>query len=274
MRNMKYIFEITAKMLTQFAQAASFKKIEVVRVARVIYSLLLLNGNLLDKTLQRLCIEYIKKEANQKGGWSDPEETAWVLSVLEQLSENESEPIRKGKKWLDNVRHPGGGWGRHPRDQARIITTGIVITLVPSVTTDVDREWVRQEWERDIVSPVRLSYKGGFYLLTVDNKYSENIDRLVQETITFLAEDQNDDGGFGPWRNHPIGSDPWSTGVVLWGLSKWVDRVDPQVIDKALAWLERTQLPSGYWPYHYLDEGTSYALIGAVSAMHAVESRK
>ena len=41
--------------------------------------------------------------------------------------------------------------------------------------------------------------------------------------------------------------------------------------DKALDWLERTQLPSGYWPYHYLDEGTSYALIGAVSALKALQ---
>ena len=45
---------------------------------------------------------------------------------------------------------------------------------------------------------------------------------------------------------------------------------DPAVINRALAWLERTQLPNGYWPYHYLDDGTSLALIGAVDAMKAL----
>ena len=97
-------------------------------------------------------------------------------------------------------------------------------------------------------------------------------DELVARTITHLAEDQNDDGGFAPWKDHPIGSEAWSTGVVLWGLSRWGELVDRTVLEKALEWLQRTQLPSGYWPYHYLDEGTSLALIGAVSAMKALAS--
>lgn len=143
----------------------------------------------------------------------------------------------------------------------------IVIALVPDVATEADWGWLRNEWKRDLEKPVKLSYKGGFYLL------AENADgptSLIDSTIHFLKNDQNEDGGFGPWKNHPIGSDPWSTGIVLWGLSKWIDKIDPTVIKRALEWLARTQLPSGYWPYHYLDEGTSYALIGAVSAMKAL----
>jgi len=96
----------------------------------------------------------------------------------------------------------------------------------------------------------------------------------VFRTIEHLAKDQNEDGGFGPWKEHPIGSDPWSTGVVLWGLSRWIENVDPVVIEKALDWLRKTQLPSGYWPYHYLDDGTSLALIGAVSAMKALATKE
>ena len=119
----------------------------------------------------------------------------------------------------------------------------------------------------------KLTYKGGFYLLACEAHRTTSAEALAIDTCIYLSCEQNDDGGFGPWKNHPIGSDPWSTGIVLWGLSKWINRVDPTVIERALHWLEVTQLPSGYWPYHYLDEGTSYALIGAVSAMRALASR-
>jgi len=267
------IITSTSHALERFYQVAIANKLEIKRASQAIYSILSIDN---DQFMipSMLNLRHLLEGQHLDGGWADPEETAWTLSVLEQLSEKESKPTRKGKKWLNDVRHPGGGWGRHPRDRARIITTGIVITLVPSVATNADREWVRQEWGKDMVSPVRLSYKGAFYLLTVYNNNSEHIDPLVQETIAYLIEDQNDDGGFGPWRNHPIGSDPWSTGVVLWGLSKWINHVSPEVVEKALAWLEKTQLPSGYWPYHYLDEGTSYALIGAVEASRALASRK
>ena len=134
-----------------------------------------------------------------------------------------------------------------------------------------DIDWLLDEWRKDFAGPVRLSYKAGFFLLAMAQKQKND---LIVQTISHLAQDQNDDGGFGPWRDHPIGSDPWSTGVVLWGLSKWIDLVDAMVIEKALAWLRKTQLPSGYWPYHYLDDGTSLALIGAVSAMKALATKE
>jgi len=259
--------------LRRFVVNAMHRKLELIRICRSALALLFSEKAIQDPFVTDM-FAYLSEKQIDDGGWSDPEETAWAVAVLSQSIGVDSEAVLKGKNWLASVRHPGGGWGRHARDQARIPTTALVLTLVPSIATDADRAWVRQAWEKDLDSPVHLSYKGGFYLLTVDNKNNGEIDPLVLRTITYLAKDQNDDGGFGPWRNHPIGSDPWSTGVVLWGLSKFIDYIDPAVIEKALGWLERTQLPSGYWPYHFLDEGTSYALIGAVAASRAMENRK
>jgi hypothetical protein len=263
----------TIELLQSFVSDSTQRRLEPSRVCRSATALLLSKSGAHSLSGPNLR-EYLLEKRASDGGWSDPEETAWAATVLSQLSGKDNKAVRKAINWLEGTRRPGGGWGRHPRDQVRIPTTALVITLVPSAATDADREWVRQAWERDLSSPVRLSYKGGFYLLTVNDEKNEPIDPLVSRTIAYLVDDQNNDGGFGPWRNHPIGSDPWSTGVVLWGLSKWIDKVDPVVIEKALAWLERTQLPSGYWPYHYLDEGTSYALIGAVAGSRALENRK
>jgi len=246
------------------------KEIESIRVARILFALLQVKQGL-SREFPDNALPQWRGTQHHDGGWSDPEETAWAIAVLSQLSEKNSEVVNKAMNWLGDVRHSAGGWGRHPRDQVRIPTTALVISLVPSIATPKDKAWIRQAWEKDLNRPVHLSYKGGFYLLAANSENAETIDPLVSRTIAYLADDQNDDGGFGPWRGHPVGSDPWSTGVVLWGLSKWIDYADPVIIEKALAWLEKTQLPSGYWAYHYLDEGTSYALIGAVSALRALK---
>lgn len=216
----------------------------------------------------------IKTSQFSDGGWSDAEETAWAASVILHLRGKDDPLVLTAIQWLKSNCLYCGGWGKHTRDRARIPTTALVLTLLPEAGKDVDYKWVAQEWAKDLAGSVQLSYKAGFYLLVAGHASIQGDSGLIDRTIRHLIDDQNDDGGFAPWKNHPIGSDPWSTGVVLWGLSKWIDRVEPAVIERALHWLEVTQLPSGYWPYHYLDEGTSYALIGAVSAMRAMASRK
>jgi hypothetical protein len=216
-------------------------------------------------------VRQLVNKQSPDGGWADPEETAWAAGFIGAVRGREDDRYRAAVSWLRSVRKPGGGWGRHPRDQARIPVTGLISVLVPEVFEKCDLDWMVSEWQRDFEGPVRLSYKAGFFLLGMAHGQRND---LVVRTIGHLAEDQNDDGGFGPWKDHPIGSDPWSTGVVLWGLSKWIDQVDPLVIEKALDWLGKSQLPSGYWRYHYLDDGTSLALIGAVSAMKALAVRE
>lgn len=260
-------------ILGEFLDCAAPRSFETMRLARAAVSLIFAwteHDDFLLKKAER----YLKQTQRSDGGWADPEETAWAVGVLSKLDDGPREAIEKAERWLEGTRLSKGGWGRHPRDRARIPTTALVITLVPSVASEIDCAWAREEWEKDLAAPVHLSYKGGFYLLTACHDKAPKDYALVDKTIEYLAEDQNDDGGFGPWRDHPIGSDPWSTGVVLWGLSAWIDRVNSEVIEKALNWLEKTQLPSGYWAYHYLDEGTSYALIGAVAAMRALDTKK
>jgi hypothetical protein len=256
-----------ATSLMRFVSDAVKKPLESVRTARAVWALLF-SGTSLSRPLRDQITEYLIGTQREDGGWSDPEETAWSSGAISSLGE-QSEPIQAAAKWLNSVRRPTGGWGRHNRDQARIPITALIATLLPDVVKLDDITWISNEWQRDFEGPVRLSYKAGFVLLAVPAGYGK---AFVVQTVEHLAKDQNEDGGFGPWRNHPMGSDPWSTGVVLWGLSRWITLVDKTVIHGAISWLERNQLPSGYWPYHYLDDGTSLALIGAVSAMKAMAS--
>ncbi|MCK5612816.1 terpene cyclase/mutase family protein [Candidatus Pacearchaeota archaeon] len=203
-------------------------------------------------------------------GWISVEETAWSISVLKYVPQKEEDAIKRGCEYLEKTRHVAGGWGQTERDIPRIPTTALVCELVPELADRRAINWISQEWKKDLESPVKLSYKAGFFLLAAGNKKEWIDSDLVEKTVEYLSQDQNDDGGFAPWKNHPIGSDPWSTGVVLWGLSKWGDRVDKQIFEKALTWLKESQLPSGVWPYHYLDDGASMAVLGIIGAQKAL----
>jgi hypothetical protein len=262
----------TIKSISNYIDMSMNESTEVIRLARSIDALYL-SGINRGKPTEKMA-NFLVQTQSIDGGWTDPEETAWAAGCLNQTKIGNELPISGAVQWLKSNSLNGGGWGKHSRDRARIPTTALVLTLVPEAGSVEDYLWVAQEWAKDLSGSVQLSYKAGFYLLVAGHPSIQGDSILIDRTIKHLIDDQNEDGGFAPWKNHPIGSDPWSTGVVLWGLSKWIDRIDPAVIDKALHWLEVTQLPCGYWPYHYLDEGTSYALIGAVSAMRAMASRK
>jgi len=246
------------------------RSLETIRIARAA-SALSFAGSAISGVLFQQAIDFFLQKQRPDGGWSDTEETAWAIGCISLLQGQEDPAVQSAIHWLNNVRLSTGGWGRHPRDQARIPITALIASLVPAAFKSEDLNWLQNEWARDFSGPVRLSYKAGFYLLAMPK---DQEDELVAQTIAHLAQDQNDDGGFAPWKGHPIGSDPWSTGVVLWGLSRWVDQVDHAVLEKALNWLQETQLPSGYWPYHYLDDGTSLALIGGVAALKSLKARE
>jgi len=267
------IISLSAKNLFEFLNQALYRDFEPLRVARTGWAVLFAGCNIADELFEKTARFLIEKQYPD-GGWADPEESAWAAGFISQLRRKNDPVVANAIQWLKANRLNDGEWGKHSRDRARIPTTALVLTLLPEAGSDEDYKWIAQEWAQDLSGSVQLSYKAGFYLLVAGHASIQGDSQLIERTIRHLLDDQNDDGGFAPWKNHPIGSDPWSTGVVLWGLSKWIDRVDPAVIERALHWLEVTQLPSGYWPYHYLDEGTSYALIGAVFAMRAMASRK
>lgn len=212
----------------------------------------------------------VLQQQRRDGGWIDADETAWCCAYLAKDGGNAREVLH-GLEWLRDERLPGGGWGSSRRDYLRIPVTGLVLRLVGDAAGDAD-DWgsIETLWSRDMSADVQLTYKGGFYLMATV-RWSGSAGSAIQRTLAHLASAQNDDGGFGPWRNHPIGSDPWSTGICLVGMCSYPELADRVVIERAVEWLCRTQLPSGYWPYHFLDEGSAYAYWGLTEAIRLLE---
>ena len=256
--------------LGQFVKQGIKHPLENSRIARSLYCLL--TSGVSPQSPQILgAIEHILKLQHEDGGWTSTEETVWSLAALRVIMPEAISEWEAGCQWLRSIKLTSNAWGQTERDIPRILTTALVCELVPELADKRAIDWISQEWEKDLKSDVQLSYKAGFFLLAAGNKKECSDSDLVMKTIEYLAQDQNDDGGFAPWKNHPTGSDPWSTGVVLWGLSKWGDRVDKQIFKKALMWLRKSQLPCGVWPYHYLDDGTSMAVLGIVGAQIVLE---
>ncbi len=204
---------------------------------------------------------------HEDGGWSDVEETLWCLGYLTLLGNRYEAEVTTGMNWLSSVRWPCGSWGRSDRDLPRIPITALASVLVPGAVDRHGLEWLASQWEADLASPTQLTYKGAFFLLSQAHDQAPTATDLVERTIDYLRREQDNDGGFGPWKGHPVGSDPWTTGLVLWGLSGFSRRTPSEAFKRAMHWLQSKQLPNGLWPYHYLDDGTSMALIGLSSIL-------
>jgi len=248
-------------------------KLEPLRLARIGTCLVLTGGNHNNPIIVQ-CKNSICNTQQEDGGWADVEESIWSLVFLKHLNHDNFESINRGNKWLNNQRNKNGGWGRTNRDISRIPVTGLLLHLLPELSDQKAINWLKNEWRKDFQSDTRLTYKGGFFLLGLSAS-GVSIDdcSLIKETYSYLFDEQNEDDGFGPWKDHPIGSDPWSTGIVLLGLLSYPELVKKEIIEKAVNWLAENQLPNGLWPYHYIEEGSAYAYWGLVEALKYLFSR-
>lgn len=209
----------------------------------------------------------IIKMQRRDGGWSNVRESVFCAALCRHHSSLQS-CYRSACSWLLKIRQGNGGWGRTERDVSRIPITGLLMFILPELADKKAVEWLKREWAKDFSRSTRLTYKGGFFLMGLSaSKIIVGDCPLIQDTVLYLAEEQNKDGGFGPWKDHPIGSDPWSTGIELLGLLSYPELVKRDVIENAVNWLAETQLPNGLWPYHYIEEGSAYAYWGLVEAL-------
>ncbi|MBW2030344.1 MAG: terpene cyclase/mutase family protein [Deltaproteobacteria bacterium] len=253
--------------LTEFLNSCLQNRIEAKRAALCLLCLII-EGSSIKSEVVRHISKYVVGKQHGDGGWIDVEETLFAVKVLSIVNSGFGTKIEKGTEWLLSQRNSDGGWGRTNRDISRIPVTGLLLHLLPELSDQKAVNWLKKEWRKDFEGATRLTYKGAFFLLGLSaSGVSADDCSLIKETYTFLFDEQNEDGGYGPWKDHPIGSDPWSTGIVLLGLLSYPELVKRDVIERAVNWLAENQLPNGLWAYHYIEEGSAYAYWGLVEAL-------
>ena len=259
--------------LSQIVREFLPKGIELTRLCRVAV-LLKRSGVNPDTTLYHRLAEKCIDLQRDDGGWTDVEETIWCTSFL-SFSGELSGSLGKALEWLGRQRHNDGGWGKSIRDSARIPVTGLLLHLLPQLSSDDDLNWLENKWREERKFEPHLTYKAAFVLMAHNQSdYHPENRNLISEIVQWLSGQQNEDGGWGPWKGHPIGSDPWCTGIDIAGLLQYPDRVPQEVLWKALKWIKGKQLPNGLWPYHYIEDGSSWALYALVMGYSSLKGRQ
>lgn len=276
----KASFEIEAVIhrsiisLTQIIENFIQKEIELTRICRLAVLLkesgVNFNSILFKKIAEKCC-----EMQNNDGGWSDVPETMWCTSFLNSSNEYNI-PVKKAIKWISAQGHDTQGWGKSIRDSARIPITGLILYFLPQLSSDIYLKWLENEWKKEWQCKPCLNYKAAFTLMAFyKNSYHPGDKEIISETVRWLARQQNEDGGWGPWKNHPIGSDPWCTGICLVSLLHYSDELPQKILGNSLNWIKEKQLPNGLWAYHYIEDGSIwalYALIMGYSVLYKIKN--
>ena len=249
--------------LSQTTKNFHQKEIELTRQCRLAVLLKesgVNTNSILFKKIAKNCIELQRDD----GGWSDVPETMWCVTFLNSLNIY-SVSVKSALNWLDNQSRKTQGWGNSIRDSARIPVTGLILYLLPQLASDSHFRWLETEWGKEWRCDPCLNYKAAFALMAFwKNNYRPEDNDIIIKTISWLSDQQNIDGGWGPWKNHPLGSDPWCTGICLTALIHYLENIPQKILANALRWLKEKQLPNGLWPYHYIEVGSIWALYAMV----------
>lgn len=233
------------------------KNLDLKRITKTA-SLLLLSGlspNSIPGTIVKRCLG----EQQPDGGWISTVDTMWNAFFLKTLDENKFHPaIQKSLEFISGQENKQGLWGRSQRDISRIPVTGILFYLFPGMANEAKLSLLETLWQSEKNS---LTYKAAYTLMAFKAcAYAPRTKYMIDETLTWLKENQRPDGSFAPWKNHPAASDIFCTAIVLLGMLQYKELIPVEIFQKSYHWMMENRLPQGIWPFHEIEDGASWAL--------------
>lgn len=233
------------------------KGLELKRITKT--AALVMMSGLSPNSIPSNIIERCIREQNMDGGWVGIVDTIWNTQFLKLLTHTDLQPrIEKALNYLQNQKNPEGLWGRSARDMSRIPVSALLFHSFPQTTNSGNLKLLEELWE---VEKGSLTYKAGYILMAFyNNDYIPNNSSMINETVHWLLHQQNEDGGFSPWKGHPVDSDVFCTAIACLGLGCYSDLVPSEVFIKARDWLLDNRLESGIWKYHEIEDGASWGL--------------
>lgn len=223
--------------------------IELMRTSEISAVLLEL-GMQKDDDIQ-IILNNIKESVNKKG-------ISEMINSLQLLSYFPEE--KKQSELLINIilanRNIDGGIGRFISDRSRIPVCWRLLECLCLHKWLYDSNinelitWMQKEWIKDSqIQKGGLSYKCSGILIA--NSYYPKFDKeFISDTLDWLINDQNEDGGWGPRKDSPSGSIPSDTALALRALSNYKAKKIEVAIEKGLKWLLKNRLNNGFWKEH------------------------
>ncbi|MCK4764690.1 MAG: terpene cyclase/mutase family protein [Candidatus Aminicenantes bacterium] len=233
------------------------KHLDLKRISKTA-SLLLLSG-LSRNSIPPAIIQRCLKEQQQDGGWVSIADTAWnayFLKLLDPLQYKEN--IEKALHYIISRQNDTGLWGRSKRDVSRIPVTAVLFFLFPEMADSETLHRLEKLWLSEKNS---LTYKAGYTLMAFKAAGFQPLDKfLTADAARWLMDNRQEDGGFAPWKDHPVSSDVFCTSIATLGLLQYKEAVPEAVFRQAYHWLVENRLPGGIWPYHEIEDGASWGL--------------
>ena len=244
------------------------KNIEICRITKTC-TLLLLSG-LSPNDIPSKIIDRCLSSQQDDGGFIGNTDTLWNIKLLEFYPQYKEER-RRAMTWLLSDNGDEEGFGRSKRDMHRIPVTGLALYLLPEIATEQNLNWLEHTWGLELNS---LTYKAAYTILAFNkNKYQPKTnDKLIYETAAWLRGQQETSGGFAPWLNHPVGENVYCTAVALIALISMQDDFYRDIVERGYRYLCRTQLKSGIWAYHEIEDGASWGLYALSQAEKYLEA--
>ena len=246
----------TTIMLHRMVKEMYCKNIELARVTKCAAQLLMtgVSTNSLPDSILEACIQ----SQHPDGGWVSVVYTIWNAKFLSFFNDTE-DMVFTAIKYLNNNK-VSEGFGRSKRDIPRIPVSGIAFYLLPQLASVQGLNWLEDLW---ISEKNGLTYKAAYTLLAFhENNYSPKCSFLINDILEWLVSQQDENGGFAPWKDHPVNTNVYCTAIALISILKYVDQF-PQYLDSAeMAYnnIVNTQLPNGLWRYHELEDGGAWGL--------------
>jgi prenyltransferase beta subunit len=234
------------------------KEIELARIVKT-SALLILSGvspSSIDPRIAKACAE--SQQAD--GGFTGITDTLWSICLLQHYNRYTEQTVG-GLQWLQDNAGENGGFGRTRRDMRRIPVTGLALYIAPQLAQGTGHlQWLERTWLKEKNT---LTYKAAYTLMAFSRSNRAPEDGgLIPGASAWLAGQQEDNGGFAPWRGHPAGATIYYTALGVLGLLSYGDKLYRGEILKAYTYMKETQLPSGIWPYHEIEDGASWGLYG------------
>lgn len=247
----------TVMSLFNMISGMNRKGLELKRITKT--SALLIMSGLSPNSIPLEIVERCLNERCEDGGWVGIVDTIWNSHFLKLLSRSEFQPyIEQAQHYLNGQKNKEGLWGRSIRDMSRIPVSGLLFYLFPEMTDSSRLRLLEELWKSEQGS---LSYKAGYILMAFSrNRYIPEKPELANKIIRWLEENQNEDGGFSPWKNHPVDSNVFCTSIAALGLNCYRTQASLEVLTKARDWLLNNRMKSGIWKYHEIEDGTSWGL--------------
>jgi len=233
------------------------KNLDLQRISKTA-SLMLLSG-LSRNSIPREIISRCLSEQHPDGGWVGIVDTMWNAFFLKLVDETGSRAaVQKALGFISSRENKQGLWGRSQRDISRIPVTGILFYLFPKLANKKKLYLLEELWLSEKNS---LTYKASYTLMAFRAvRYNPKDKNLIDDTLEWLRENQRNDGGFAPWKEHPAASDVFCTSIAILGMLQLRESIPIEVFQKSYHWLLNNRLPNGIWPYHEIEDGTSWAL--------------